>query len=203
MKNNNVFLFSALLMFFLAALVIFLSSCGGTDEADTAYQDLVTQGWVFFSDAQYDSALSKFTEARDYNLEPSEAYNGRGWCYMKLDNLSSASSEFQAASAALDPTVEIYAGWAFTLNAQKLYTESNAQASEALLQSPNWIFPYGLNLSSDHLHLLKAINYFALGNYSASLNEVKILEPSFNADVSNSDGQAQLADKIEQLKSTL
>ena len=187
----------------LNASMIWMMSCGAADEADTTYQEFIDQGWSFFSQAQYDSALSKFTAARDYNIQPAEAYTGRGWCYMKLDNLSSAAGEFTTATGGLDPTAELYAGWAFTLNAQKQYTQSNTQASEALLQSPNWIFPYGLNLDSDHLHLLKAENYFALGDYIGSLNEVKILSPSFNADVSTSDGQAALADEIEALRVSL
>ena len=187
----------------LNASMIWMMSCGAADEADTTYQEFINQGWSFFSQAQYDSALSKFTAARDYNIQPAEAYTGRGWCYMKLDNLSSAAGEFTTATGGLDPTAELYAGWAFTLNAQKQYTQSNTQASEALLQSPNWIFPYGLNLDSDHLHLLKAENYFALGDYISSLNEVKILSPSFNADVSTSDGQAALADEIEALRVSL
>lgn len=183
--------------------LVFFVSCGPADEADTVYQELIDQGWAFFENAEYDSALSKFTAARDYNIQPAEAYTGRGWCYMKLDNLSSASSEFTTASGGLDPTAELYAGWAFTLNAQKQYSQSNTQASEALLLSPDWIFPYGLNLHSDHLHLLKAENFFALGDYTGSLNEVKILNDSFNADVATSDGQAALADEIENLKATL
>lgn len=195
MKRINLFL--------LLASLIWMVSCGGDEAADTVYQELIDQGWVFFENAEYDSALSRFTAARDYNIQPAEAYTGRGWCYMKLDNLSSAAGEFTTASGGLDPTVELYAGWAFTLNAQKQYAQSNTQATEALLQSPNWIFPHGLNLNDDHLHLLKAENYFALGDYTGSLNEVKAIEPSFNADVSTSDGQAALADEIENLKLTL
>ncbi|MBL7995770.1 hypothetical protein JNM05_10405 [bacterium] len=194
MKNINLIVLSASLIFFF--------SCGGTDEADTVYQDLMNQGWVFFDNAQYDSALSRFTAARDYNIEPSEAYTARGWCYMKLDNLSAAASEFTLGSSALDPAAELYAGWAFTLNAQKSYASSNTQASQALLAAPNWIFPHALNLNADHLHLLKAENYFALGDYANSLVEVNTLT-SFNVDVSTSGGQAALAAKIEQLKTTL
>ena len=195
MKRINLFL--------LLASLIWVVSCGGDETADTTYQEFIDQGWDFFSGAQYDSALSRFTAARDYNIQPAEAYTGRGWCYMKLDNLSSAAGEFTIASGGLDPTAELYAGWAFTLNAQKQYAQSNTQATEALLQSPNWIFPHGLNLNDDHLHLLKAENYFALGDYTSSLIEVKAIEPSFNADVSTSDGQAALADEIENLKLTL
>ncbi len=195
MKRINLFL--------LLASLIGMVSCGGDEAADTVYQELIDQGWVFFENAEYDSALSRFTAARDYNIQPAEAYTGRGWCYMKLDNLSSAAGEFTTASGGLNPTAELYAGWAFTLNAQKQYAQSNTQATEALLQSPNWIFPHGLNLNDDHLHLLKAENFFALGDYTGSLIEVKAIEPSFNADVSTSDGQAALADEIEILKTSL
>ena len=195
MKRINLFL--------LLASLIWMVSCGGDEAADTTYQEFIDQGWSFFFQAEYDSAFSKFTSARDYNIQPAEAYTGRGWCYMKLDNLTSAAGEFTIASNALDPTPDLYAGWAFTLNAQKQYLQSNAQASEALLQSPDWVFPHGLNLNDDHLHLLKAENFFALGDYTNSLAEVKVLEPSFNADVSTSDGQAALADEIETLKASL
>lgn len=194
MKKLNLILF--------AASIMLMVSCGADDETGVTYEELIDQGWSFFENAEYDSALFRFTGARDLDPVSAEAYTGRGWCFMKQDQLPGAASEFSTGNESQDPKVELYAGWAFTLNALKNYSQSNTQASRVLLMEPDWIFSHGLNLNADHLHLLKAENYFALGDYVNCLTEVKVLNISFNADVSNSDGQSALAAEIERLKTT-
>lgn len=189
--------------FVLAGLVLF--SCGPTAEEQLTYDQLVTEGWTLFQSAQYDSALSKFIQAGAIDPTGYEAYSGIGWSNLRLDQLSSAASSFQAGSTQFnaDVSATLFAGWAFVLNAQKQYSNSNTRADQALGIDPNWIFEHGLSYDKDHVHVLKAENYFALGDYTLSLTAVKAVNPSFSADVTNSTGQAQLAAEIERLKTTL
>ena len=85
-------------------------------------------------------------------------------------------------------------------NAQKDYTRSNQRADDALALNSNWVFTYDSSLSAADLHVLKAENYFLLGEFAESLAEVQILNPNFSADVSTNAGQAALAQEIENLK---
>ncbi len=94
----------------------------------------------------------------------------------------------------------MFAGWAFVQNALKSYADSNTKASQALTQAPTWRFSHDSTLDASDLHILKAENYFLVGDFDNSLTEVKLLNPNFNADVSSSSGQADLAAEIERLK---
>jgi hypothetical protein len=134
------------------------------------------------------------------NSNKVDAYVGLGWSYMKLDQLTTASDEFNMGSQKANPPADLFGGWAFVLNALRDYGGSNAEADQVFTLDPTWTFSYGLPLSKDDLHVLKAENYFLLGNYTYSLNEVKRLNSGFNADVTTSIGRAALAAEIERLK---
>ena len=70
-----------------------------------------------------------------------------------------------------------------------------------LLLDADWVFAYGLSLSSGDLYLLRAENYFLLGKFAESLVEVQRLNVTFTANLTTPDGIAALASEIERLKS--
>jgi len=187
-----------------AALAITLAggcSSDGESSGSGNYQDLVNQGWSSFMTGDYQGAINSFNEAKSANQDASEPYAGTGWSMLKLDQLNNAAGEFTTGSAKSAPSADLYAGWAFVLNAQKVYGNSNTRADLALGLTPNWSFSHGLPLSSDDLHVLKAENFFLLGDFSSSLGEVRVVNPAFQADVTTEQGQAELAIEIERLKS--
>ena len=160
---------------------------------------MIDEGWSAFTQGDYQTASGKFRDAIALDPEDAEASIGLGWSLFKLDNLSSASSEFAAASGKMNTTADLFAGWAFVLNARKDYAQSNQKADQALGLDAFWDFAFGLALNSNDLHLLKAQNHFLLGEFSESLSEVQILSPSFTGDVLTSEGRAALALEIERL----
>lgn len=196
-KIHGIFLMS------LAALFLFAGCKKGSvtlpGEVEFTLEELIAQGWAAFEQGDYFTAKDKFYDAKMKNPLEVEVYSGLGWSYFKLDSLEQAISEFNICYCLFDPTADIYAGWAFTLNAQKVYETSTEKAIAALGMDPDWEFSHG-PWDKNGLHLLKAENYFLVGLFSASLAEVKILNPSFNADVSTDLGRAELAAEIERLK---
>ena len=186
-------------------MALWLAGCG-TDEAGTptpTYQELVDVGWILFTAGNYNDAITSFQLAQQTDDSQAEAYSGIGWSRMQLDELSIAATSFSNGAGRTNPDATLFAGWAFVLHGQESFSSSNAQADEALALDTNWDFQHGLNLDQRHLHLLRAENFFALGNFISSLSEVQILNPIFAADVGTSDGQAALADEIERLRTTL
>ena len=110
---------------------------------------------------------------------------------------------------------DLYAGWAFLANADKdgvptdeirspneNFILSNQRIDMALELSPAWSFEARPDLDRDDLIVLRAENYFALGDFAASLAEVQSLVEGFTADVGTPQGQAELAAKIEELSFT-
>jgi tetratricopeptide (TPR) repeat protein len=189
----------------IVSFTIFIWGCkknggGPTGPPGPPYSELVQQGWTAFQSTQYDTAIVLFSLAKQMNSNKVDAYVGLGWSYMKLDQLTTASDEFNMGSQKANPPADLFGGWAFVLNALRDYGGSNAEADQVFTLDPTWTFSYGLPLSKDDLHVLKAENYFLLGNYTYSLNEVKRLNSGFNADVTTSIGRAALAAEIERLK---
>lgn len=185
----------------LGLCLFFLIACSSSEEPKApTYQELINQGWTAFSQDQYETAANSFSQAKSKNPNEAGAYTGLGWCSFKLDDLIHANTEFDLGSTKSNPSADLYAGWAFVLNAQKDYANSNIQADQALANDLNWGFAHELSLDINDLHVLKAENYYLLGNFSQSLMEVQILNPDFNVDLTNSEGQSELAAEIERLK---
>lgn len=176
-----------------------LLSCGADEPS---YLGLIDDGWSLFQSGQYIEALAVFTEARDLAPERADAYAGMGWSRMKLDDLSGASTDFAAGAPRVGTRVHLLGGYAFTLNALKDYSNSNARADELLGLSSNWEFPYIDGIDATDIQIVKAENFFALGDFSSSLTVVKTLNPSFplNA-IATADDEMALAEEIERLKS--
>ncbi|MBI4549240.1 MAG: hypothetical protein HY707_14760 [Ignavibacteriae bacterium] len=187
--------------FFAIVLVCFLAfSCRTGEPDEQTAAKLTEQGWESFTLGGYQAALRKFLEAIRANPEYVDAYNGTGWTYAKLNNLDSSKIQFTTGLNKDPNNLEIKAGLSFVYNAQKDYDFSNDLALQVADSDSNWSFRRDTTITVDDLRLLIAENYFAIGNYSASLAQVKILNPGFDADVTTAEGQAALAHEIERLR---
>ena len=188
--------------YFSIFLLPILLACSSGDNGPTgpSLEDLISEGWTAFELGDYSSAATKFTEAISKDQASTEAFLGLGWSLFKSDNLSRANNEFTAGSSKESPTADLFAGGAFVLNALKRYANSNQRSENAISQDPAWQFSHGLSLDVNDLRIVRAENYFLLGDFANSLVEVRILNPNFNVDVLTSEGQAALAQEIERIK---
>ncbi|MFQ5632351.1 MAG: tetratricopeptide repeat protein [bacterium] len=189
------------------AFVIVQFSCSSPDDGGMqpgptgpTVDELIAQGWQAFESGDFQTANSRFNEARQKDSGPVDIFTGLGWSFFRIDNLTQARNEFQAGSGKSDAPADLFAGWAFVLNALKDYRNSNAQATRALSLDAAWGFSHGSGLNTDDLHVLKAENHFLLIEFSESLAEVQSLNPSFSADIKTTTGRQELAAEIERLK---
>lgn len=191
----------------LSVSAIFLAtmwSCKGTvtsdNEVTLTYEELVILAWTAFESKDFQTALARFNEAKNVNVNLTEAYSGLGWSYLQLDSLAKALNEFAICASLNDPVADLHGGWAFALNAQKEYEKSNEQVDETLKLDANWAFGHGLDLAVYHLQVLKAENYFLLGQFAESLAQVKLVNSTFETNVETDEGKAALSAEIERLK---
>ncbi len=186
----------------IAVLFWLIAGCNGiiTQDGIFSYEDLVRQGWEAFQNGNYPEASGKFLEAKELNINRAESFTGLGWSYFKMDSLANAVKEFSICASQNDPTADLHAGWAFVLNAQKDYSNSNLRATEALALDSLWRFDYGLFLDQGDLFLLRAENYYLLGLFYQSLVEVQRINATFTANLGTAEGIAALAAEIERLK---
>ena len=176
------------------------SSDSSVDPPAATYDDLISNGWSEFSGQAYSVAIEKFNAAKSMEPDNFEAYNGLGWAYFKNDQLSNSIQEFSVGFQKTGSTSDIGAGWAFVLNADKKYADSNIKIDSTLSSDSNWMFSQGLGLDKNDLLVLRAENFFLLGNFGESLSAVQELNPSFLANILTSEGRADLALEIERLK---
>jgi len=191
-------------------------ACGDGDSNATpptapGYADFVARGWTAFTAGDYADARGHFQDAVDVDATRAEGHSGLGWTSLRLDDPASADLSFAAGSTGSGATAilaDLLAGWAFASNALKdpagvdltNYSDSNAHAAEALDAEADWSFSHGLGLDRGDLVVLRAENFFALGEFAESLAEVQLLDPAFSVDAGTAEGQAALAERIELLK---
>ncbi|MCB0834829.1 MAG: tetratricopeptide repeat protein [Bacteroidetes bacterium] len=163
----------------------------------------MTTAWNAFESGNYEKAREILTQASEDRPLDAEIQSALGWVLLRMDSLDQASTLFQNASLLSNPTAELYAGLAFTLNALKQYDASNSSGSQALLLDDQWVFAYDANLDWQDLTLVMAENHFLLGEFSEALDAVLVLNPQFTADPQTVLGRGQLASEIERLKDLL
>ena len=186
-------------------LLLLISFCGNkeTGPSKTA-QDLAEEGWTYFIEAisqnDYINAIEKFREALEIDAIYTDAHNGIGWSFAKLDSLNKSITSFQTCIN-YEPPDSIYkeavAGITITYHANGNY-QNSIEIGNAIIQG--WSFSRKTEVNYSDITLVMAECYYLVGEFDLSLYKVQILAPGFNVNVNTSQGRSALAQKIEQLK---
>lgn len=182
-------------------LILVFTSCNVEPEDPLLlYEEEMNGGWIAFTQNKFDEAYIRFHQAIDVDSTKAEAFSGLGWVLFKQDSLSKAIEMFKAAELMVFPDASLFAGHAFALNAAKNFSSSNQMADFALSIDSLWYFPFLTSLDFNDLIVLKAENFFMLGNFAQSLGEVNKINPDFKISLATPSGIAALANEIEKLK---
>ena len=195
------------IFFVLLFILIFsvISSCIFDDDKPTSSEELLKNGWKYYTQKRYTNSLVYINKliARDDSLSikyKSEAYTGKGWCEARLSLLDSSIVSFETALK-FEPSDslknDIYAGLSFVYDALDEYDLCLSATNNV---SSDWTF-YHDDLDHNDIIILRAINYYAKGDFSNSMIEVQKLDAGFTVDdIKTVEGRADLADKIEKLR---
>jgi len=164
------------------------------------YETEINGGWIAFTKNDFAEAYLRFHQAIEVDSLKAEAYSGLAWILFKQDSLEKAIVMFDSAETMTVPNASLFAGHAFALNALKSYASSNQFSDVALQLDPAWYFPFLGGLNVNDLIVLKAENFFMLGDFPQSFREVNKINPEFKAALDTPSGQAALAAEIEKLK---
>lgn len=200
----------------LAAALLGAACAGGGEsggpEAPATYEELLSAGWAAFASEDYPLAAAAFAGAASLADSLAEPRAGLGWTRLYLAEPAEARQTFEEGAGlagAAGILADLYAGWAFAENALKdpagadlgNFTGSNARIAAALEREPGWTFDRRPSLAADDLHLLRAANHFALGQFAESLAAVREVDAAFDAEVDTPAGRAELAARVEELTS--
>ncbi|HOQ80341.1 MAG TPA: hypothetical protein PLH63_04700 [Candidatus Cloacimonadota bacterium] len=178
----------------------------GLDVHKLSSEELLQQGWDSYLQKDFNNALPYFMELSVRPLVNLKGYHALGWTYLQLRQVNNSSLNFDLFFTA--DTLEIYtsadslfqdvkAGQA--LNSYLLSDYTNCINTANQINS-TWLFSYDKELNYSDITLLKVISYYRLQRYNECLDQVKLLDPSFNVDLNFIEGVIALGNKIESLK---
>lgn len=161
--------------------------------------DLTDKGWQQYESGDMTGAVSSFTDATSWDPYYADAYNGLGWCYIDLDELSSARSNFELCLSVTDTILDPYAGLAIALS--DLPDDASAIEYADSLISKDWYYAFShkSSITVEDVRLARAKSCCNAGRFGDALTEIQYFEPSFLADPGTSAGQRAILEKLEEL----
>ncbi|MFC1481583.1 hypothetical protein ACFL6E_05000 [Candidatus Neomarinimicrobiota bacterium] len=185
-------------------LIILTLAVGCRKEVLPDAVDYVDYGWLRMAELDYRGAIENFNLGVAEDPTYSDARNGLGWAYIKLNEADSASINFDLAI--IDTSVvgtEIYAGRAFSKLALDEYAAAVTNGRTALARNALWVFEHDPTILYEHLNLVVAIGFFGQAKYDSCLVWIQKFESTFMVDVTLTAAPAELADKLAELNSAL
>ena len=197
-----------LIRFFISLfnLVFLLAMVGCGDEDGPSgpianVQDVVSEGWDYFIEAEYQNAFDTFTRAIEMDRHHSDAHNGAGWSSGKIPGMLEQASDYFARSYSLDTTrYDALGGWSFVVYQLGEWEATIAKADSLLRRRPVWQFLHESNIDFHDVWLIVASSNCHLGHFERALEIIKdYLNSSFDADSSTPAGRREILDEIERL----
>jgi tetratricopeptide (TPR) repeat protein len=191
------------LLIAISSLILLLNMPGCRVVTEKEALDFTQDGWESMDEGRYSDAVVDFRKASELEPTLTDAWNGLGWAYARLDSPGISVGYFNTGEGFNDQSVigtEILAGRSFSNLALGEYLLAINDADGALDRSPNWVFRRDPAITFKQLILTVATAHYALGEYASSLTWIQMLDAGFSVDVATLPGLAKLAEKLEALK---
>ena len=206
-------------------LVLIFTAC--RREWIATEEDLANYGWTLFEQAttkkEYKEVYDWFSNSVREDENYQDGYNGLGWTLGKMVELDSAVQAFEMGLTKphnprmLDIVAhDILAGLTFAHSALKHdssvvhYGDSLIGLLEQKIGDKTWTFPHDSTSNYLDVHVMLALSYFVLSDFTESLEHVQAiwtaLDPTSATFVVNTNtivGRNQLAAEIERLQDEL
>jgi tetratricopeptide (TPR) repeat protein len=160
----------------------------------------VERAWGYYEDGEYDKAILEFEDVIDAEPDNAEAYNGLGWCYGIIGSLSTSIAYFDTALQVQSSLVDPYAGLTFSYS--DIPDDANAiiSATTLIQRDSLYFFGHDNDITWHDVRLVRAKSSCNLGDFASALADVRVLNSSFNCDVSTPEGRRALLQEIERLR---
>ena len=208
MKNAPLYSLRAALALAMLGLLVL----GCEDQSDNIpvqwdeISELMATGWAQYTLGDYSEAKASFEAAGQRNAQYLPAYDGLGWCAVRLTNFDEAEEQFSFITTLADPVDEValladaYAGLSLSATIERSYLEITEGGDQAALNAlaqqsidrANTVFDllgesyqpadHDTSFGSAGLHLLCAQNYFYLQVYEFAEAQLSIVDPDFVPD---------------------
>ena len=193
-----------------------LLSCSDKDDKEDlnnlSNAELNRRGWNAFQRRDFSSAENHFSVMARRNNAKALGHYGLGWTALRRFQLNNAKEEFNRFIVAYNDLIantvsdsvfrDVRAG-------QTIVHSSLGEHNQAITVSSwfsgssnevnNWQFTHDSSIDANDIRLFRAMSQYALGQFPASLTTVRLIDPSFEADVSTVEGRLLLMRRMEEL----
>lgn len=191
---------------FMATIFIFgIAGCSDDDDEVTetlTTPEYISMGWQQFEATDYFNGLTSFKFAFGSAAENNDAYSGAGWCAGRgAGTMNEAAGYFSTAWSGNAANYDALGGWIFVEYQLGNYQEAIDKSLSLLNSKPGWRFLHETSIDFLDIRLTMAASHYYLGQFTESLDLVTTyLNPTFEADVSNRNGQRELLNELERLR---
>jgi tetratricopeptide (TPR) repeat protein len=214
MSYNKLFITITVLMLIFAAC---------RKQWNATEEDMANYGWTLYEQGDYLGSYEWFSNSVLEDMNYQDGYNGLGWSFGKLVELDSAILAFEEGlTKPQNPRIlenvshDILAGLTFAHSALKHdssvvnYGDSLVWLLEQDADDKTWNFPHDSTTNYLDVHVMLALSYYALSDFTESLEHVQDIKAALNpasplwiVDTSTITGRDQLASQIEYLQNYL
>ena len=183
-------------IFGLLGLLV-LSSCRKDLSSDIPEDYNTVDGWAYYADGDYSSALDAFQLTSERNAQTIEAYIGKGWSYLRLGHIQHSRVEFSVVLNLANENnddvsmADAYAGLflialenrfsAQTDPEQEPTEEDLIDLNNKIIEMGEKVFVYNSDystnhdpdLSSDEVHIALAQTYYNVSRYQEALEHAQ------------------------------
>lgn len=188
----------------LVAMLAALMLTGCRKKLLPATDDYSEYGWTVLDGGDYTLGLAQFDDALRMDPENSDAYNGVGWIFTKLNEPDSAIAYFTQGLLYAVPgsqiQLEMLTGRAFSYHAKAAFLISIDDCNEVLATDSSFVFSRDVTITANSVATVLAAGYFGVGDFTNALLAVQVVDAAFLVDVNTESGIALLAAKIEALQ---
>ncbi|MBN2378646.1 hypothetical protein JXM67_02440 [candidate division WOR-3 bacterium] len=161
--------------------------------------DSTEQGWDAFDDNDLETARSHFEDAISWDCTYAGGHNGLGWVNLLENDLQESFNNFDTALYYDQDLVDANAGGALAATEVGEHTKAVNWADYVIAEDANYEFSHYDKVDIKVIRLTKAKSAAANGDFDTALDEIQILDSSFDADPSDPIGQAEILNKLELL----
>lgn len=202
---------SKLLIAMLMALVLLVGFGGcdsGTDPDDDEELSpvaLTLQGWSLFEDLNYPAAQSSFQRAINKGSVSTESFSGAGWAYFMVEGHFADARDMwvEGLDGKTGGVNDIHFGLGSLDIIEEEFGSAIGHYETILSTTPNYTFLHRDGLNYQDLYLGLAQCYYKLGEFQSSLDNVQVLNPTFQANLTTPEGLTELSQEIDRLNSII
>lgn len=169
----------------LLLTIILLAGCSFYEDTVTSPENLLPVAWDYFEKGNYQAAYTKFDAALDADPKNMDAYHGRAWSALLLNNPQQAIGDFNSAiyygESGLDPV----AGLAFAYHADQSYSAAISKAQSVLTANSYYYFEYKPVINYRDLQLILAMSHLHIGNLDFAYQYIRLLDPDVSVSPDN------------------